>query len=44
MSSIQISVIDPTTEKITSLEIESNEIVENVKALVEVEFGIPIKE
>jgi hypothetical protein len=35
-------VIDPTTDKITSMEVDSNELVGNVKALVEVEFGIPM--
>jgi hypothetical protein len=35
--SIKISVVDPTTDKLTSLEIDQHEPVENVKALIEVE-------
>ena len=42
--SIKLQIIDPTTDKIAAVEVDAEETVENVKAIVEVEFSIPVAE
>ena len=42
--SIKLQIIDPTTDKIAAVEVDGEETVENVKAIVEVEFSIPVAE
>jgi hypothetical protein len=40
--SLRFSFIDPTTDQLHPFEVESTETIENVKALIEVDFGIPL--
>ncbi|KAM3128724.1 hypothetical protein pb186bvf_019136 [Paramecium bursaria] len=39
---IRVGVSDPAQDKFISFQIDSNEIIENLKALIEVEFNIPL--
>jgi len=39
---VKFSVVDPTTDKLADFEMDSTDPIENLKALVEVEFGIPV--
>jgi hypothetical protein len=40
--SLRFSVIDPTTDQLHPFQVESTETIENVKALIEVDFGNPL--
>lgn len=41
---LRITVTDPTSDKLASFEIEKDEVVLSLKALIEVEFNIPVSE